>query len=199
MHLLPLDTYLRCVDGDRILCHNTCCLVWKVLHGLDFCYCYRFRYYPCCLFPCSQEHPSAHPLVDGISHLTSFRCIRMLHLLCWKAELILESVHKDLARHFQTPPVASTQLLGRVILMEFDFGWGFRIMGFWMGKQGTKKLTRKGGWRDGESSKVKAFVVACLCLLQWCHELHNPSNYLHLDMKESWYPYVKKLLARLWE
>ena len=46
---------MMCVDGDRILCHNTCCLVWK-------------------------------------------------------AELILESVHKDLARHFQTPPVASTQL-----------------------------------------------------------------------------------------
>ena len=29
-----------------------------------------------------------------------------------QAELILESVHKDLAQHFQTPPVASTQLLG---------------------------------------------------------------------------------------
>ena len=32
-----------------------------------------------------------------------------------KAELILESVHKDLAEHFQTPPVASTQLLGEYL------------------------------------------------------------------------------------
>lgn len=46
---------IMCADGDKILGHNTCCLVWK-------------------------------------------------------AELILESVHKDLAQHFQTPPVASTQL-----------------------------------------------------------------------------------------
>eukprot|EP00913_Durusdinium_trenchii_P012714 g11940.t1 len=48
------DGEAMCTDGDRILCHNTCCLVWK-------------------------------------------------------ERLILESVHKDLARQFQTPPVASTQ------------------------------------------------------------------------------------------
>ena len=38
-------------------------------------------------------------------------------------------------------------------------------MGFWMGKQGTERLRRKGGRRDGESSKVTTLVFACLCLL----------------------------------